>query len=184
MINAVLSMSGLALVSGVGLGLAAKKFYVQGNPLADRLVAVLPASNCANCGYPGCQAYADALAASALDGNVAINLCVPGGMPTIKAIADILGVDPVAVANDEGPRVALIDEARCIGCTACIKACPVDAIVGANKQSHTVIASWCTNCKACVEPCPVDCIEMVPVPQTLYDWKWEKPTGASARSVH
>ncbi|MEO5364000.1 MAG: electron transport complex subunit RsxB [Magnetococcus sp. DMHC-8] len=184
MIDAVLSMSGMALAAGVGLGFAAKKFYVQGDPLAEKLVEVLPASNCGNCGFPGCQAYADALAASAADGNVAINLCTPGGAPTIKAIAEILGVEPVAPVNDEGPRVAFIDEVRCIGCTACIKACPVDAIVGANKQSHTVIAAWCTNCAACVEPCPVDCIEMVPVTPTVYDWQWDKPAGPHAQATH
>lgn len=180
MIEAVLSMSGLALAAGVGLGFAAKKFHVQGDPLADKLEEVLPASNCGNCGFPGCRAYAEALAASAGDGSIGINICSPGGSQTIKAIAEILGVEPVAAAEDVGPCVAFVDEVRCIGCTACIKACPVDAIVGANKQSHTVIADWCTDCKACVEPCPVDCISMVPLSHTLYDWKWEKPVGPHA----
>lgn len=184
MIEAVLSMSGMALAAGIGLGIAAKKFYVQGDPLADSLEAVMPASNCGSCGFPGCRAYAEALAASAGNGTVGINLCAPGGAVTIKAIADILGVEPVAAADDTGPRVALIDEVRCIGCTACIKACPVDAIVGGNKQSHTVIADWCTDCEACLEPCPVDCIEMVPVTQTLYDWKWAKPAGPNARTMN
>lgn len=184
MIEAVLSMSGLALAAGIGLGLAAARFRVQSDPLAEKLLGVLPGSNCGNCGYPGCQSYADALAASAMDGNVAINLCTPGGAPTIKSIADLLGVDPVEPAHAAEPRVAMIDEVRCIGCTACIKACPVDAIVGANKQSHTVIVNWCTDCEACVEPCPVDCIEMVPLPRTLYDWKWDKPAGPHARSVN
>ncbi|MEO5353869.1 MAG: electron transport complex subunit RsxB [Magnetococcus sp. XQGC-1] len=184
MIDAVLSMSGLALAAGVGLGFAAQKFYVQGDPLAEKIVSVLPGSNCGNCGYPGCQSYAEALAAAAMDGNVAINLCTPGGAPTIKCLADILGVDPVAPANAVGPRTALIDEVRCIGCTACIKACPVDAIVGANKQSHTVIVSWCTDCEACIKPCPVDCITMVPLPQTLADWQWEKPAGPHASSMN
>ncbi|MBF0098879.1 MAG: electron transport complex subunit RsxB [Magnetococcales bacterium] len=183
MIDAVLSMSGMALAAGIGLGLAAKKFHVQADPLGEKLVAILPGSNCGNCGFPGCQAYADSLAASLTDGGVAINLCTPGGVPTIKAIADLLGVEPVAAKEEHGPRVAFIDETRCIGCTACIKACPVDAIVGANKQSHTVIVSWCTDCEACVEPCPVDCIAMVPVVATLYDWHWEKPTEPVVHSV-
>lgn len=179
MIEAVLSMSGLALVAGIGLGFAAKKFHVQGDPVADQLEEILPASNCGNCGYPGCRAYAEALVASAGDGSIGIHLCSPGGNATIKLIADILGVEAVEVDESAGPSVAFIDEVRCIGCTACIKACPVDAIVGANKQSHTVIEAWCTDCKACIEPCPVDCIDMVPVVQTLYDWKWEKPTGSN-----
>ena len=174
MIEAVLSMSGMALAAGVGLGFAAKRFHVEGDPMADKLEEALPATNCGNCGYPGCRPYAEALAA---DEGVEITLCSPGGSQAMGALAAILGVDPVAMAEDTGPRVAYIDELRCIGCTACIKACPVDAIVGANKQSHTVIVSWCTDCDACVEPCPVDCVEMVPVQQTLYDWKWEKPAG-------
>ena len=180
MIEAVLSMSGMALAAGIGLGFAAKKFHVQGDPLADKINDILPASNCGNCGFPGCQAFAEALAASAGDGSIGINLCSPGGSQTVKAIADILGVEPVTMEDDNGPCVAFIDEVRCIGCTACIKACPVDAIVGGNKQSHTVLANWCTDCKACIEPCPVDCISMVPLVQTLYDWKWEKPGDTHA----
>lgn len=184
MIEAVLSMSGMALAAGIGLGFAAKKFHVQGDPMVDKLEEVLPASNCGNCGFPGCRPYAEALVASAGDGSIGINLCAPGGSQTIKAIADILGVEPVAMSEDTGPCVAFIDEVRCIGCTACIKACPVDAIVGANKQSHTVITEWCTDCKACVKPCPVDCIDMVPVTHTLYDWKWEKPASQYTSSVN
>lgn len=184
MINAVLSMSGMALAAGIGLGFAAKKFHVQGDPLVDKLEEVLPASNCGNCGFPGCRAFAEALAASAGDGSIGINLCSPGGNQTIKALADIMGIEPVAMEEDIGPVTAVIDEVRCIGCTACIKACPVEAIIGANKQSHTVIDSWCTGCKACVEPCPVDCIDMVPVVPTLYDWKWEKPAGPHAEFVN
>ncbi|MBF0462292.1 MAG: electron transport complex subunit RsxB [Magnetococcales bacterium] len=178
-------MSGLALVAGIGLGVAAKKFYVQSDPLADKVMAVLPASNCGNCGYPGCRAYAEAMATAAAEGGrpVAINRCLPGGAATIQAIADVLGVDPVAVADAIGPQMAVVAEIQCIGCTACIKKCPVDAIVGANKQAHTVIADWCTGCKACIVACPVDCIVMVPVPQTPYNWKWDKPAGPHDRFV-
>ncbi|MEO5339718.1 MAG: electron transport complex subunit RsxB [Magnetococcus sp. MYC-9] len=190
MIEAVLSMGGMALAAGVGLGFAAKKFFVQGDPLADKLEAAMAATNCGNCGFPGCRPYADALADAANNGTLGvsttINLCTPGGTITVKAIAEILGVEPVAMASDTGPRVAVIDEVRCIGCTACIKACPVDAIVGANKQSHTVIASWCTDCESCIAPCPVDCIDMVPVQTTIYEWKWEKPAGPAVQqqAVH
>lgn len=177
MIEAVISMGGMALAAGVGLGFAARKFRVEGNPLAERLEEVLPATNCGNCGYPGCRPYAEALASG---DTVEISLCTPGGELAMEAVAEILGVDPVAMEVDSGPRIAYIHEDKCIGCTACIKACPVDAIVGANKQSHTVIAEWCTDCDACVEPCPVDCIEMVPLQQTIYDWRWNKPSGPDA----
>ena len=177
MIEAVLSISGMALAAGLGLGFAARRFHVEGDPVADSLEAVLPGTNCGNCGYPGCRPYAEALAA---EDRAEISLCSPGGAQTMEAIANLLGVQPVEMTEDTGPRVALIDELKCIGCTACIKACPVDAIIGANKQSHTVIASWCTDCEACVEPCPVDCIDMVPVIKGIQDWRWDKPTGPSA----
>ncbi|MBF0590223.1 MAG: electron transport complex subunit RsxB [Magnetococcales bacterium] len=174
--DAVVSMGGLALAAGLGLGFAAKKFHVEGDPMVDKLDEILPATNCGNCGFPGCRPYAEALA----EGTTEINLCTPGGKGTIEEIAAILGVDPTAPAVDEGPKVAFIEEEKCIGCTACIKACPVDCIVGANKQSHTIIADQCTSCEMCLEPCPTDCIIMQPVEETLYDWRWEKPEGPSA----
>ncbi|MBF0614593.1 MAG: electron transport complex subunit RsxB [Magnetococcales bacterium] len=173
MIEAVLSMGGMALVAGLGLGYAAIKFHVEGNPLVENLKAALPSTNCGNCGYPGCGAYAEALAG---EEKVSISLCTPGGVQSMEVIAGILGVEPVAMV-ERGPRVAYIYEDRCIGCTACIKACPVDAIIGANKQSHTVIADMCTDCEACVEPCPVDCIEMIPLSVSIFTWQWEKPAG-------
>ncbi len=177
MIEAVLSMSGMALVAGVGLGFAAKKFHVEGNPVVESLVAILPASNCGNCGFPGCTPYAEALASNE---KIAINLCTPGGVKTMEAIAGLLGIEPVEFAEPVGPRVAYIHEDKCIGCTACIKACPVDAIIGANKQAHTVVADICTDCQACIEPCPVDCIDMVPIDSSIYTWQWQKPAGPHA----
>lgn len=184
MIEAVLSMSGMALAAGIGLGFAAKKFHVEGDPLADKLEEVLPSSNCGNCGFPGCRPYAEALVSSSGNGTIGINLCTPGGEQTVKAIAALLGVEPVAMALGRPPGVAYIDEENCIGCTACIKACPVDAIVGANKQSHTVIVDWCTDCEACIEPCPVDCISMVPIVPTIAEWKWQKPAGPHGLALH
>ncbi|MBF0340209.1 MAG: electron transport complex subunit RsxB [Magnetococcales bacterium] len=178
MIEAVLSMGGMALVAGLGLGYAAIKFHVEDDPLVKNLESALPSTNCGNCGYPGCHAYAEALAG---EEPVSISLCSPGGQQSMTALATILGVDPVAMET-HGPRTAYIHEAKCIGCTACIKACPVDAIVGANKQSHTVVTEMCTDCEACVEPCPVDCIDMVPIPTTLYNWHWTKPS--SFHAVH
>ena len=175
MIEAVLSMGGMALVAGLGLGFAAKKFHVESDPIVDKLDELLPATNCGNCGYPGCRPYAEALA----NDGVEVNLCTPGGKSTMEALATMLGVEPKALDGD-GPKVAYIEEDKCIGCTACIKACPVDAIVGGNKQSHTVIAVECTSCEKCIEPCPTDCITMEKKVVSIYDWTWEKPAGPEA----
>lgn len=130
--------------------------------LADRIDALLPQTQCTRCGYPACRAYADAIAAGA----VPINQCPPGGQAGIDRLAALLARAslPLNPANGaEKPReVALIDEAACIGCTKCIEACPVDAILGASKLMHTVIADECSGCELCIAPCPVDCITMVP----------------------
>jgi H+/Na+-translocating ferredoxin:NAD+ oxidoreductase subunit B len=131
---------------------------------ADRIDALLPQTQCTRCGYPACRAYADAIAEGAAD----INQCPPGGASGIVALADLLGraPKPLNPANGvEAPRmIALIDEEVCIGCTKCIQACPVDAIIGASKWMHTVLVDECTGCDLCIPPCPVDCITMVPVP--------------------
>jgi electron transport complex protein RnfB len=129
-----------------------------------RIDALLPQTQCARCGYPGCRPYAAAIASGAAE----INQCPPGGAATIQVLAKLLGRDalPLNPANgvEEPPRVAWIDEARCIGCARCLPPCPVDAIVGAAKYMHTVLAERCTGCELCIAPCPVDCIEMRPVP--------------------
>ena len=130
-------------------------------PLADRIDDLLPQTQCRQCGYPGCQPYAEAIAA----GQVDINRCPPGGQETLSDLAALLGRPPGSLDPACGeplpPAVAEIDEARCIGCTLCIQACPVDAIVGAAKLMHTVIAAECTGCRLCIPPCPVDCIVMI-----------------------
>ncbi len=128
----------------------------------DRIDALLPQTQCEQCGYPGCRPYAEAIARDEAD----INQCPPGGQAGIDALAQLLGrvgkpLDP-AHGEYRPPRVAWIDEAVCIGCTKCIQACPVDAIVGARKRMHTVIAEECTGCDLCLAPCPVDCIHMLP----------------------
>jgi electron transport complex protein RnfB len=142
--------------------------------LTERIDAHLPQTQCTQCGYPRCLAYAEAVARGEAD----INQCPPGGTETIAALADLLGVerkplDPVFGVHR--PRtLALIREPECIGCTLCLQACPVDAIVGATKQMHSVIAKQCTGCELCVAPCPVDCIEMVPFGNggAREDWPW------------
>ncbi|HEV2269830.1 MAG TPA: RnfABCDGE type electron transport complex subunit B [Steroidobacteraceae bacterium] len=129
---------------------------------ADDIDALLPQTQCTRCGYPGCRPYAEAIAR----GEAAINQCPPGGAATIGELAALLQRDPLPLnpANGrEGPLlVALIDEATCIGCAKCLPPCPVDAIIGARKQMHTVVAALCTGCELCIVPCPVDCISMVP----------------------
>jgi electron transport complex protein RnfB len=132
--------------------------------LADRLDALLPQTQCTRCGYEGCRPYAEAMAAGRADAN----RCPPGGEPVLAALAQALARAPLPLDPGVGPamppQVARIEEDACIGCTKCIQACPVDAIVGASKLMHTVIAAWCTGCELCIAPCPVDCIRLVPAP--------------------
>jgi len=164
MLNAIIVITLLGTLLGLGLGWAAGKFRVEDDPVVDSIDKLLPQTQCGQCNFPGCRPYAEAIAAE----EAPINQCPPGGEATIHALADLLGVDPIPLNPENGeekPRtVALIDEQTCIGCTLCIQACPVDAIVGAPKLMHTVIAAECTGCDLCLPPCPVDCIEMVPRP--------------------
>ncbi|MGY3917308.1 electron transport complex subunit RsxB [Aeromonas australiensis] len=170
---AILVLTLLALAFGIILGFAAVKFHVEADPVVDQLDALLPQTQCGQCGYPGCKPYAEALA-----GGDQINKCVPGGEATMRKIADLMGVEPQPMGGSDVAavpvkKVAFIHEDQCIGCTKCIQACPVDAIVGATKAMHTVIANECTGCDLCVDPCPTDCIEMIPVPTTVDNWKWD-----------
>lgn len=133
------------------------------------LDAVLPQTQCGLCGYAGCRPYAEAMAG----GTATIGLCPPGGITTLHALGKVLGVDPASYESQIKqshalPAVARIREEDCIGCTKCIQACPVDAILGAAKYMHTVLGDECTGCGLCVEPCPVDCIEMIAVPALQY----------------
>jgi electron transport complex protein RnfB len=153
--------------------------------LADRIEDLLPQTQCTKCGYPACRPYAEAIA----DGSANYNQCPPGGIEGIARLASLLGkpVIPLNPANgNERERpVAVIDEAACIGCTLCIQACPVDAIVGAAKQMHTVIPSLCTGCDLCVPPCPVDCIAIVPVTTGRTGWAaWSQAEADAARQRH
>lgn len=163
----------LALLFGLVLGFAAIRFRVEADPIVEKLDALLPQSQCGQCGYPGCKPYAEAIA----NGD-AINKCVPGGEQTMRRIADMMGVEPPTDGVVETPakRVAFIHEDLCIGCTKCIQACPVDAIVGAAKVMHTVLKDECTGCDLCVAPCPTDCIEMMDVPPTPDTWNWDLET--------
>lgn len=153
--------------------------------LADRIEDLLPQTQCTKCGYPACRPYAEAIAA----GEAEINRCPPGGLDGVARLAAVTGypVIPINPANGvERPRpVAFIDESLCIGCTLCIQACPVDAILGAAKQMHTILPNLCTGCDLCVAPCPVDCIAMVPVTGEATGWAaWSQAQADDARARH
>ncbi len=174
LLAALVALVGLGLVFGALLGFAAVRFRAEGNPIVDQVNAILPQTQCGQCGYPGCRPYAEAIV-----GGDEINKCPPGGQAGIEALADLLDREVIPLDAEHGeekvPQVAYIREEDCIGCTKCIQACPVDAILGAAKQMHTVIAGECTGCDLCVEPCPVDCIIMIPEEQSLQTWHWQLP---------
>ncbi|MFZ6656026.1 electron transport complex subunit RsxB [Undibacterium sp. TJN19] len=151
--------------------------------LADQLEDALPQTQCTKCGYPACRPYAEAIAG----GEANYNQCPPGGEEGVKRLASILGKPVIALDTSHGMErerpVALIEEAYCIGCTLCIQACPVDAIIGAPKQMHTIISDLCTGCDLCVAPCPVDCISMVSVTPGKTGWAaWNENQADQARA--
>ncbi|MCG8369412.1 MAG: electron transport complex subunit RsxB [Proteobacteria bacterium] len=156
--DAVLTIAGLALAAGIALGYAQRRLPPGEGKLVEKVDELLPQTQCAQCGFPGCRPYAAAIA----DGSAEINLCPPGGDETVRRLAKLLGRDALPLAERAAPAVAVIDEAACIGCCHCRNACPVDAIVGAHQFMHTVIEDECTGCELCVAPCPVDCIVMRP----------------------
>ncbi|MBG6247965.1 MULTISPECIES: electron transport complex subunit RsxB [Symbiopectobacterium] len=174
---AIAAVSVLALVSGLILGFASRRFHVDADPIVEQVEAMLPQSQCGQCGYPGCRPYAEAVA---LHGEH-INKCGPGGEAMMLKLAEKLNVDPQPLDGDTADlqpalKVAWIDESNCIGCTKCIQACPVDAIIGTTRAVHTVVSDLCTGCDLCVAPCPTDCIELRPVATTTSNWKWDLET--------
>ena len=161
-LTAVATVTGIALVAGLALGYASRKLPASSEPLVDRVDEMLPQTQCAQCGYPGCRPYAEAI----FEGRAEINRCPPGGDATVRRLARALGRPELPPLDTSGghaslERVARIDEARCVGCGLCRRACPVDAIVGLPHMMHTVLARHCTGCELCVPACPVDCIDMV-----------------------
>jgi electron transport complex protein RnfB len=152
------------LFAGFGwlLAYTSKHLPVADYAVSDSINALLPQTQCGQCGYPGCRPYAEAIARNEAD----INQCPPGGEACIVALAELLGREPKsldpAFGSEKPPAVAFIDEPRCIGCALCLQACPVDAILGAPRFMHTVIAAECTGCELCIPVCPVDCIDLIP----------------------
>lgn len=161
MLAGVIVFVGLAALLTTALVVTARIVGAEGRDVADDIEALLPRIQCAQCGYAGCRPYAEAIAAE----RAAINLCPPGGIETVEKLADLLGVEAEPVDTSRGDasldRVASIEEALCIGCNLCLRACPVDAIVGIPQTMHTVLRSACTGCELCLPPCPVNCIDMV-----------------------
>jgi len=183
MLTAILSITLLGLGFGLGLGWAARRFQVESDPVVEQIEALLPQTQCGQCNYPGCRPYAEAIAA----GEALINQCPPGGEAGIRALADLLGLEELPLNPENGEQqaatVAVIHEEVCIGCTLCIQACPVDAIVGAAKLMHTVIEAECTGCDLCLPPCPVDCIDMITRSGSPGEWTWPRPAGAEHGAV-
>jgi len=161
---ALLVAVALAVALGVALGWAASRIEPDTESLVSQIDELLPQTQCGQCLYPGCRPYAAAIA----NGEADIDRCPPGGEPTVRALAALLDRAPrppdPAFGVAKPAQVAWIDEERCIGCARCLPTCPVDAIVGASRQMHTVIAAQCTGCELCLPPCPVDCIELRPAP--------------------
>lgn len=169
----VLTLLGLAL--GTLLGLAAK--YLSSpddNPMVKEIEQLLPGSQCGQCGFPGCGPAAEAMA----NGQAAVTCCPPGGRALAENLARLLDIDLSTLGESPAPQLASIDESLCTGCTRCYKVCPTDAIVGASKQLHVVVAKACTGCNQCVDVCPEDCISLSGVPLTLTSWHWTKPEAA------
>ncbi len=157
---AVIIITGIALIAGLGLSFASRQLPPNDDDLVSKVDELLPQTQCGQCGYPGCRPYAAAIVHEAAP----INLCPPGGEDTIHRLAELLGRDVVALADTAQTNmkhsVAFIDESLCIGCTHCRDVCPVDAIVGAHQFMHTILADECTGCELCLPRCPVDCIHM------------------------
>jgi electron transport complex protein RnfB len=166
------SLTLMGVTLGGLLGAASRLLAVEGNPIEAELQALLPGSQCGQCGYVGCGQAAAALAR----GEAHVTLCTPGGRSVAEALAKQLGVTvDLSGHEDKEPQYAVIVEDLCIGCTRCIRECSVDAIFGATKQMHTVLIEACHACGKCVDACPTEAIEMTPEPLTLRTWHWPKP---------
>ena len=174
---AAISLTALGMSFGFLLGAASRVLKVEDNPLIDEIERMMPGSQCGQCAYPGCRPAAEALVA----GEAPPTLCPPGGKALAEQLANKLSIElNLSGIEDQVPLVARVDESECIGCARCIKVCPTDALVGAPKQIHVVVADACIACAKCVEVCPTECLKMHPVKVTLRNWRWPKPQAALA----
>lgn len=165
MLTGTLVLSLVGLICTCLLLITTRKFHPNDQEVTTLILKELPQTQCAQCGYPGCRPYAEAIATD----SAPINLCPPGGDNTIRALANLLGRPPLpldASGGDGLPKIARIRESECIGCTLCLPACPVDAIIGAPQMLHVIISDACTGCELCIAPCPVDCIDMLLLAQS------------------
>ncbi|MGI9211972.1 MAG: electron transport complex subunit RsxB [Methylococcaceae bacterium] len=174
---AIITLTALGLGLGFLLGMAARYFKVEHNPLVEEIEQMLPGSQCGQCGFPGCRPAAEAL----VSGNAGARLCPPGGLVLAERLAERLALDLDATGLEATRNsIARISEATCIGCARCFKACPTDAIVGAPKQIHAVVSEACTACGRCVAVCPTECLTLHTVEVTLGNWRWQKPQWVGA----
>jgi electron transport complex protein RnfB len=176
MLSAIATLTALGLTLGWLLGLAARHLSVEGNSLAEKVEALLPGSQCGQCGLPGCGPAAQAVA----ERRAPLTLCPPGGRALAEELAGLLGVAvDLSGVEDKAPVVAYIHENLCVGCTKCFKRCPTDAILGGPKMLHAVFPDACTGCEKCYEACPTECIEMRPLEATVQTWHWPPPARAA-----
>ncbi len=172
MILAVSSLTVLGIGLGFVLGFAARYLKIGADPLAEELTALLPGTQCGQCGYAGCSQAAAALAS----GDAPVTVCPGGGRALAQALAAKLGVEvDLAAVAESVPMVATVREEVCIGCTRCFKVCPTQAVVGAVKQIHSVLRDACSGCGKCVAQCPTESARLVPLPVSLQSWRWAKP---------
>lgn len=176
MISAVVTLTVLGLALGFSLGYAALKLKVEKDPLLDEIIAILPGAQCGQCGFPGCEGAASAL----VTGQAPVTLCPPGGKSVAETLASKLGVSAdLSQMGENTPMLAHVNELTCIGCIKCSRVCPTDAIVGAPKFIHGVLADACTACGKCVEVCPTESLQLIPVSVGLHNWHWPKPAHAA-----
>ncbi|MEI6894511.1 MAG: RnfABCDGE type electron transport complex subunit B [Colwellia sp.] len=173
LIIGIVTIGLLGAVLGTLLGWASKALSVEGDPRVEEISDLLPGGQCGQCGVAGCAQAAQAM----VEGSLSADSCPPGGRSLALTIAGILGVS-LGEAGDDTSYVAVIDESQCSGCMRCYKVCPFDAIVGANRQMHTVISHICTGCKLCEKACSQGCLSMEPVSTGLNTWQWPKPKQA------
>lgn len=176
MIAAIFSLTLMGIVVGFGLGISARLLRVEGDPLAEEIEALMPGSQCGQCGYAGCGPAAAAVAS----GKAPVSLCPPGGQMLAETLAEKLGISfNLTDKHIRKPMLAKVHEASCTGCTRCFKICPTDAIIGAPRQMHSVIQDACIGCGKCTEVCPTECLRLHPGEITLRTWNWDKPLEAA-----